>query len=177
MIWEAGWALDDRTMSILLSEISDETRFVFEAGSGKSTVEIAKRLKPHGGRLIALEEEERFASKTRTALEAEGLDASCVHVSSLGPTVAGIWYRKLPKIEPGSINLVLIDGPRSDGLDERSASLFVLEDSLAPNCTIVVDDTFRPADRKAVEIWKRMGWIVEDVATERGCSILRRREA
>lgn len=160
-------------MGVILGLITPQVRFVLEAGSGRSTVEIARALKPHGGKLVSLEEFDAYAEQTRAALAENGLDPSCVHVTRLGPTKAGIWYRSLPPIAPESIDLVVIDGPRSDGLDERAASLFVLEPYLSPSCVVVLDDAHRHADRRAVQLWERIGWSVEEVDTERGCVILR----
>lgn len=171
--WDPGWSLDEPTMAIVLGLVSPTTRLVLEAGSGRSTVEIAKALAPHGGRVIALEEWEPYAEQTRAALQESSSDNATVHVTRLGPTQHGIWYRNLPKLEFRSVDLVVIDGPRSDGLDERSASLFVLDPYLSPDCVVVIDDAKRHGDNRALQIWERIGWTVEHIDTERGCAILR----
>lgn len=169
-----SFELDNRTIDIVLSHITPATKLVIELGSGVSTVAIARAL-PKGARLISLEEEARFFDQTMTMLKKEKLqDRVSLHFCPIGPTREGVWYTKLPQLEASSVDLLVIDGPCSNGYDERAASVFVLDPYLKEDAVIVVDDAYRDADAAAMKKWWKLGWYGETIDTERGCAVLRK---
>ncbi|BCJ54697.1 hypothetical protein Asp14428_61720 [Actinoplanes sp. NBRC 14428] len=134
-------------------------RLVVELGSGTSTVWLAYALEKTGGRLVSLDHDEEYASRTRDMLDAHGLTAVAeVRTAPLSDlSVDGKTYRwydveKLSDVR--GIDLLLIDGPpAATGPDARFPAMHALESRLAPIATVVLDDANRPDEQDAVRRW------------------------
>jgi hypothetical protein len=158
----SGWAADPimgHNMVRLL--IDTRPRMVLECGSGSSTVVIARCLRALGqGRVISLEHDPAFASRTSELLQLHGLEDLATVITA--PLVAleadgqmFRWYG--PQYESllrDKIEVLLVDGPPGKtGPRARYPAVPILKPHLAPECWIMLDDGDRPDERQIAYAW------------------------
>jgi predicted O-methyltransferase YrrM len=155
---------------------------VLEFGSGRSSLVIAHALcAGGGGRLTSVEHAPEFARGAWAIAErVPGVDAQQV-VSRVRVTLTrGGPFNGYADAAPAlsaraPYDLVLIDGP--PGPLGRDWTMFAAIRHLSPGALVIVDDTARPGERRAVARWLRR-WpglsVVQDRPTVmRGATILR----
>lgn len=129
---------------------------VVELGSGATSLVIAKALAMHGsGRLHSYDQHAPFVAAMDDWLAEHDLDAAFHHAPLVQRDVRwpGLWYG-LTEV-PGSIDMLVIDGPPwavhpfARGMAER---LFPL---IAPGGTVLLDDAARPGERYVARRWKQ----------------------
>lgn len=156
-----GWALDATSLVKLLHLLRTERpALVVECGSGSSTVVIAQTIREWGGRVIALDHLEEFASASAALITSAGLDevadvrhAPLTEVEVEGQTLS--WYDPAQVEDLHDIELLVVDGPpAATGPDARYPALPILADRLTSSVTVVVDDIEREAERRAVSRWQ-----------------------
>lgn len=134
-------------------------RLVLELGSGTSTIWLAYVLEQTGGRLISLDHDPEYASRTRAALLAHGLtgvaevrDAPLAPVELDGRSYS--WYDPAVLEDLDDIDFLLVDGPPAAvGPDSRYPALPVAGPRLAAQATIVFDDANRKDEQAAIDRW------------------------
>jgi len=163
--WKADTYLLHRIVDIIA-----ETRpaTVVELGSGATSLVIAKALTQHGaGKLHSYDQHAPFVAAMGTWLAEHALTAA-FHHAPLGQRDVrwpGLWYN-LTAV-PGSIDLLVIDGPPwavhpfARGMAER---LFPL---IAPGGMVLLDDAARPGERYVAHRWKK-AWPEFDFHYENG---------
>lgn len=178
------WAISPDFGVLLLKELlRDRPRHLMELGSGVSTLLTAYCLERQGnGRLLSIDHDERFLEHTRLALKDHGLEsfvelrhAPLVPLELDGESFEYYSPRAL-EIEPG-LELLTIDGPPvRQQANARLPALQLLEGSLAPRATVLLDDAARAGEKAAVASWcaRWPAFLHEYVACEKGASILRR---
>jgi hypothetical protein len=184
------WSLRPAALMLVLNEIFVHQRVsVLECGSGNSTLAIARLLRRTGGRIVSLEDDERWADAVDRAIADEGLreHAAVVHAplapfsSELGE--AAPWYdadavrQHLPD---AAVDLLLVDGPSSVLSAEGTArfpAVPVVRDHLADDYTIVLDDANRPGEKEVAAAWSRMLGVDFDLIWRIGVTIGRSRAA
>ena len=137
-------------------------RWVIEAGSGLSTVVIARALElvGEGGVVISLEHKVEWAEDTRAMLAEQGLQQhSRVILAPLVPTEVGteefLWYDLTEVTLPDEIGLLFVDGPPgSSGAMARYPALPLLFDRLKPGGVVVLDDANRSEEQSIVRRWR-----------------------
>lgn len=153
--WKADTFLLHRIVDII--EEARPARVV-ELGSGATSLVIAQALAQHGGgRLHSFDQHAPFIEAMQIWLGEHGLDAEFHHapLTTRDARWPGLWYG-LTAV-PGSIDLLVIDGPPwavhpfARGMAER---LFPL---VAPGGTVLLDDAARPGERYVARRW-RMAW-------------------
>lgn len=129
---------------------------VVELGSGATSLVIARALALHGGgRLHSYDQHAPFVAAMHEWLAEHDLAADFHHAPLTTRDVRwpGLWYA-LNDV-PGSIDVLVIDGPPwavhpfARGMAER---LFAL---IAPGGTILLDDAARPGERYVAQRWKK----------------------
>lgn len=177
-----GWAASADVLVLLHQLVRNERpKHVLECGSGVSTLVLAYALRDiDGASLVTLEHDRRYLASTRELLRHHGLsDAVDLRFAPLVPVETGTegdrWYdpEQLPS---GPIDLMFIDGPPSNsGRPARAPALQLVDDRLAPDATIVVDDYLRASDRDTVSAWmeREPGFILETYPLEKGAAVLR----
>ena len=155
---------------------------VLEFGSGRSSLVIASALGvAGGGRLTSVEHEPEFGRGAWALAErVTGVDAHQV-VSKLRVTLTpGGPFNGYADAAPdvsarAPYDLVLVDGP--PGPLGRDWTLFASIRHLRPGALVIVDDTARPGERRAIERWLRrwpgLSVVSAEPATARGATILR----
>ncbi|MFM7348560.1 MAG: class I SAM-dependent methyltransferase [Erythrobacter sp.] len=144
---------------------------VVELGSGATSLVIAKALSGHGGgRLHSYDQHAPFVAAMDDWLADHDLTADFRHAPLTTRDVRwpGLWYG-LSEL-PGSIDLLVIDGPPwavhpfARGMAER---LFPL---IAPGGTVLLDDAARPGERYVARRWKQnwpdFDWHYEGAGTK-----------
>ncbi|MBG0562052.1 O-methyltransferase [Actinoplanes aureus] len=136
-----------------------QPRLVLELGSGTSSVWIAYVLEQAGGRLISLDHDIEYATRTRAVLAAHGLtDVAEVRHAPLTPVTIDDrdypWYDPEALADLHDVDFVLIDGPpAATGPDARYPALHVIEKRLAERATLVFDDAGRKDEQAAIAAW------------------------
>lgn len=136
-------------------------RWVIEAGSGLSTVVIARALEliGEGGVVISLEHKLEWAEDTRAMVGEQGLQQhSRVVVAPLVPIEVGgeefLWYDLAEVALPDEIDLLFVDGPPGkSGSLARYPAVPLLFDRLKQGGVILLDDANRAEEQSIVRRW------------------------
>jgi len=138
----------------------NKPKIILELGSGISTVVSSLTLKRLGvGRVIALDDSEKWAENTRTTLQLQGSEEYAeVRYAPLVKSKVGDrssnWYDLDVLKDINKIDLLLIDGPvDSDDEGLRYPALPLLADKLSEKAIIFADDCFRPNWKSLVLNW------------------------
>lgn len=179
------WAISPDFANLLLSLIDEvKPKVIVELGSGVSTIINAYRLEALGeGKVLALDHDAAFAEKTRENLRRHGLaEWASVHHTPLVELRFGErvreWYdlSQVPDLPP--IDLLIVDGPPTDGRPEsRYPALPLLHERLADGAVIVLDDAGRADEKKVRQRWlaEYPDWREEFIDNEKGAAIFRRK--
>jgi predicted O-methyltransferase YrrM len=180
-----GWAASPDLLLTLVDLVSTERpSLIVECGSGASTLWLALALRRFGidGRIIALDHDPVFAGKTRDFLArhdvldlAEVRDAPLESFSLDGETYS--WYARTAWEDLAGIDLLFVDGPpAATGHQARYPALPLLNKSLSPIATIVLDDLIVPDMREVLPRWLDAdpGFSSEILPLEKQAAVLRR---
>lgn len=157
-----GWALDRGTAAELDARLATlRPKVIVEAGSGSSTVVLARYARATGAKVVTLEHSPAFADRTRAALDrAAPGHAVDLRLAPLVSGEGGPWY---DTGLPDDVDFALIDGP-PEGTGGCAAALPALWPHLAPGWEAWLDDATRAGERAAVASWQaRYGVAVEDL--------------
>ncbi len=158
-----GWAASpDLLLEVVKSIRERPPETVVEMGSGTSSVVIAAALRQYGGgRLICLEHDDTYASRTEAELRRHALAdrVSIVH-APLGDIRIGAaewrWYTVPEWAIPERIDMLFVDGPpRATGPLARYPAVPFFADQLSDRVRIFLDDGDRPDEREVAARWAR----------------------
>jgi len=176
-----GWAITPDFAALLAALILEHhPSVVLETGSGVSTLIIGYCLRKTGGRLISLENNERFFTQTQHSLEAHGLqDIVTVLYTPLKPiSIQGKtwqWYDISALSDLPKINFLLVDGPYG-GLQKHSRypAVPLLSQWLDTSPVIILDDYSRVEEQEIGEMWLQIlkDFHAEQFDTEHGTLVL-----
>ncbi len=180
-----GWAASpDLLLTLVDLVITERPSLIVECGSGASTLWLALALRRFGidGRIIALDHDPVFSGKTRDFLArhdvldlAEVRDAPLESFSLDGETYS--WYARTAWEDLAGIDLLFVDGPpAATGHQARYPALPLLNKSLSPIVTIVLDDLIVPDMREVLPRWLDAdpGFSSEILPLEKQAAVLRR---
>jgi predicted O-methyltransferase YrrM len=180
-----GWAASPDLLLTLVDLVSTERpSLIVECGSGASTLWLALALRRFGidGRIIALDHDPVFGQRTRDFLArhdvldlAEVRDAPLESFSLDGETYS--WYARTAWEDLAGIDLLFVDGPpAATGHQARYPALPLLNKSLSPIATIVLDDLIVPDMREVLPRWLDAdpGFSSEILPLEKQAAVLRR---
>lgn len=166
--WKADTYLLHRIVDVI---VQTRPATVVELGSGATSLVIAKALAQHSdGMLHSYDQHAPFIEAMEGWLTEYALTAAFHHAPLEQRDVRwpGLWYN-LTAV-PGSIDLLVIDGPPwavhpfARGMAER---LFPL---IAPGGTVLLDDAARPGERYVARRWKKawpdFAWHYEGAGTK-----------
>jgi len=161
-----GWALPAETCERLVREIrARRPQTIVECGSGASTVLIASCLRTFdiNGHIVSLDHEPKYAESTRERLHQEEVsEYATVLTTPLATVRIGErqldWYDFDPKEHIESpVDVLLVDGPPWHvGVRARFPAVPILEEHLARDCFILLDDGDRDDERKIAGEWEAM---------------------
>lgn len=180
-----GWAASpDLLLTLVDLVITERPSLIVECGSGASTLWLALALRRFGidGRIIALDHDPVFSGRTRDFLArhdvldlAEVRDAPLESFSLDGETYS--WYARTAWEDLAGIDLLFVDGPpAATGHQARYPALPLLNKSLSPIATIVLDDLIVPDMREVLPRWLDAdpGFSSEILPLEKQAAVLRR---
>jgi predicted O-methyltransferase YrrM len=180
-----GWAASpDLLLALVDLVITGRPSLIVECGSGASTLWLALALRRFGidGRIIALDHDPVFSGRTRDFLArhdvldlAEVRDAPLESFSLDGETYS--WYARTAWEDLAGIDLLFVDGPpAATGHQARYPALPLLNKSLSPVATIVLDDLIVPDMREVLPRWLDAdpGFSSEILPLEKQAAVLRR---
>lgn len=182
----SDWAISPQAAKTLIDEFFDSgARTVLEMGSGVSTVLLGLALKASGrpGRVVALEHDAAYATKTRRLVEQHNL-SDVVTVLDCPLVPVGIdgkdyrWYDIEQLEEDLVVDLLFVDGPPAASSPEaRMPAVPLLWSRLAPDATVLLDDARRPDEQRILTAWTTSfpGLVLIEVRDKRGTGVLRRR--
>jgi hypothetical protein len=189
----SDWAMRPSAISLVVDEMRGGRRALVELGSGASTVVLARAARELGARIVSVEHDRVWAEEIRRLLRRERLDVGTIvdaPLAELDPVALAVpsepmlraprvWYELAEVLGacPELIELLVVDGPSAADEPDvliRAPALPALRDRLAEECTIVLDDVSRPAERRTAELWRHeLGCELE--LTDTGVAVLRRR--
>ena len=180
-----GWAASpDLLLALVDLVITDRPSLIVECGSGASTLWLALAMRRFGidGRIIALDHDPVFSGRTRDFLGrhdvldlAEVRDAPLESFSLDGETYS--WYARTAWEDLAGIDLLFVDGPpAATGHQARYPALPLLNKSLSPIATIVLDDLIVPDTLEVLPRWLDAdpGFSSEILPLEKQAAVLRR---
>ena len=158
--WEGSMAEPSLLVAAVEALLARANPSVIELGSGFSTLVLAYALEAKGkGRLIALEDNARFAAITRRLLAEHGLGEYATVMDAPLRLIdlddgSYQWYTLPVKEIEAPVDLVLVDGP-AGGLASsiRYPALPALLEYLAQDAVILADDTDRFHEHQNVVRW------------------------
>ena len=165
--WNAMSMTPTAVTTLVNDIVVNERRTIVECGAGISTAFIARLLRQRGeGRLITIDHDPEWAAVIDRALQEERL-SEWVHIvtAPLAPTELSWdgepWYSEevLARLDvQDGIDLLVVDGPPAYAKELRHArypALPFFSDSLAPNCTLILDDVGRRGELDVVARWEQ----------------------
>lgn len=182
----SDWTIESELAEHLVSIIEHtKPKQIIECGSGLSTVIMAYALQKNGsGRVIALENNPRFANKTFHWLAEHDLrkwadirHAPITRVRNPWDKMDYPWYDVPDDLSSKKFDFLLVDGPEHHVCHmARWPAIFVLGSMLEYDCTIVCDDTNRKHEAAMIEHWLEQvpDFTMEKLGTWRGATVLRR---
>ncbi len=158
-----GWAITAPVVSAIAGRLllEDHPLTVLELGSGASTLWTALAVSRSGrGRCVSLDHSEEFAQRTRDMLQDKGVadHADVLYSPLVEQDVNGNTYQYYDlSVLPDdlAIDVLLVDGPpATPDSNNRYPAVPLLYDRLRPGALIVVDDTIRADERRAIASWQ-----------------------
>lgn len=128
---------------------------ILECGSGVSTLLISALSRANRTEVIVLENSKVWHSFMSRVIKALEYDHVQVMFAPLVEYDDFVWYKVPPDI-PGPVHLVVCDGPPGKTRGGRYGLLPVMQRNLAENCTVLLDDTHRQAERDIIDNWSRL---------------------
>jgi hypothetical protein len=124
-------------------------RVIVECGSGVSTRVLAEYAARTGATVLSLEQDERYAHRTRRSLGRLARNVEVRHVP-LAQTAHGPWY---DTVLPDNIDFALIDGP-TEASGGRAVTFPHIYPHLTGNWEVWLDDAARPGEAAALDGWR-----------------------
>jgi predicted O-methyltransferase YrrM len=180
-----GWAASPDLILVLVDQvIAQRPSLIVECGSGASTLWLALAMRKFkiDGRIIALDHDPVFGGKTRDFLTrhdvgdlAEVRDAPLESFSLDGQAYS--WYARRAWEDLTGIDLLFVDGPPATTAPlARYPALPLLNGSLSPVATAVLDDLVVPDMQKVLQLWleEYPDFSSEILPLEKQAAVLRR---
>jgi predicted O-methyltransferase YrrM len=157
---------------VATARVVNATRML-ELGAGLSTLALARYLaavQHADAQLVTVEQDQAHADTVKAWLEKLELQqyvqivvAPTKAVEVHGVKTESYAFEDCVDFPTGPFDLLVIDGPNGGGPEgkpfARLPTLPKLRDRLTDEAVVVLDDAFRDAELKAVEIWARAGQV------------------
>lgn len=159
------WSLGADALALLGDEIRRrEHPVVVELGTGSGSGLLAALARERGGRYIGIEHDFGWADSVRHAIEAAGDERARVVSAPLKPCRFGRWPtrwydadRVRAAVDGYTVDVLVVDGPPQHvGPYTRAVAVGVLAPCLARDAVVVIDDSERSEDARAVRLWREV---------------------
>ena len=158
----------------------ENPKVIVECSSGASTIVLAYYARKHTNiRVLSLEHDKEYASKTQNELHRHGLaeHAAVIHAPLKEYAITGdnyFWYDtdQLVNSLPATIDLIIVDGPPHYlSKNSRYPALPLLNKNMSKTGALILDDANRKAEKEIVKLWAKQFNIEETMIgkCEKGC--------
>ena len=142
-----------------LRHVGQRTRMtegrILECGSGATTLLIAALTARRGNPFVVFEHNREWYRYMRELLGRLGFN----HVELVHAPLVDYgrysWYSVPAGLQADSFSLVICDGPPGNNPGGRYGLLPTMQQRLAEDCVILLDDSHRPAERRIIDIWRK----------------------
>lgn len=154
-----GWYPDERVLELLVDLVeSRESCQAVVCGAGLSVAVLARACQLAGtGPVWAIESDDRAVAVTRGLLARIGAQAKIIKAELTEYNKHNLWYARWSVSRlPDRIDLLFLDGPgHFAGRMPRWPAGPELFPQLAPDGAVVLDDSRRVKEKKAMELWAK----------------------
>jgi len=127
---------------------------ILECGSGLTTIIMGKIAQLKDTEVWALEHNKTWAERVEKQLLKHGIHNVHICVKPLKDYSDFIWYDPPLDTMPENFALAACDGPPGDLKGGRIGLIPIMQDKLADNCVILLDDIERERERAVADQWK-----------------------
>jgi hypothetical protein len=149
------WSADEMYLAEVVLTAETTKGSILECGSGLTTLLMSAVAARRGLQVHALEHNETWHARVRDAIREMGGATTTVHLASLRAFAEYDWYDARLEDFPSDFTLVVCDGPPGSTRGGRSGMLPTMRGKLARQCTVLLDDVSRPAERELAIGWSR----------------------
>jgi hypothetical protein len=155
--WGNSWSAQQEFLEASLREARATDGSILECGSGLSTLLIGAVAQARGIRVWSLEHEPRWTERVRKYLRKYQIRSVTLAMAPIRSYGDFDWY-SLTSLQgiPANISLVICDGPPGATRGGRYGLVPVMLEKLRADCTILLDDGAREAERSIAARWGRM---------------------
>ncbi len=172
-----GSAIRAKSIEIVINEIViHQRKLIVECGGGISTILLGSIMKKVGGKVICLENDEKWAAFIRTQIP----DDYPVQIvtAPLEKSDGVFWYERAAvqsALENEAVDLLLIDGPISSaGKLMRYPAVAAIKPFLCEDFCIILDDIHRSEEQKTVrKLLKENDFVERLYLSNGGLAVLR----
>lgn len=148
-----GYAAGFSYLRHMSQKVLGSSGAILECGSGVSTLLIASLTHSARTEVLVLENSDVWHRFMSQVIDALGYDHVKVVYAPLVEYEDFAWYEVGETGLSKPIRLVVCDGPPGKTKGGRYGLLPVMRQYLADNCTVLLDDTHRQAERNIIEEW------------------------
>ena len=128
---------------------------ILECGSGATTLLIAALTARQGNPFVVFEHDLEWYHSMRELLRRLGFTHVKLVYAPLIDYGQYSWYSVPDDLQTDAFSLVICDGPPGNNPGGRYGLLPAMQQRLAQDCVILLDDSHRPAERRIIDIWRR----------------------
>jgi hypothetical protein len=150
-----GWsALIDYNQTII-EYISKEDGFIFECGSGLSTLLAGVIVKKNGLKMVSIENSPYWGEKIIREVKRNNLYNNKILLRDLKNYDNFDWY-DIEGIDIDKISLCICDAPPGNTYGGRKGFLYLMKDKLSIGSIILVDDLNRKSEQDMIKEWQEI---------------------
>jgi hypothetical protein len=128
---------------------------ILECGCGATTLLIATLTQSQGNPFVVFEHNLDWYNYMRKLLAKLGFNHVTLIHAPLTDYGNYSWYRIPEELQINQFSLVICDGPPGNNPGGRYGLLPAMQQRLAQDCVILLDDSHRPAEKRIIDIWRK----------------------
>jgi hypothetical protein len=128
---------------------------ILECGSGATTLLIAALTARQGNSFVVFEHNLEWYHYMHELLGQLGYTHVNLVYAPLVDYGQYSWYSVPDELQTDAFSLVICDGPPGNNPGGRYGLLPAMQQRLAQDCVILLDDSHRPAERRIIDIWRK----------------------
>jgi hypothetical protein len=172
------WSADESFLAEAVRSAARATGPILECGSGLTTLLMGAVTARTGVHIHALEGNAEWHGRASQTAAQVGMSNIRIHLAPIRDFGDFDWYDAPVATLPHDFALVVCDGPPASTRGGRSGMLPIMRGNLAAACTVLIDDTNRPAEQEVVQRWTReLGATTDSRANGRGFARIERRSS
>jgi hypothetical protein len=171
-----GFSSDTSYLRAIINYCLKGNLHILECGSGLSTIVMGIIGDQYNNSITALENHEQWHDKINKELQKQQIKCAKTMHAPLVNYGDFHWYDIQGLDEKIEYDLSICDGPPSKTLGGRIGLLYLIDKSLKPGATILLDDYMRAEEQSIVRDWiKRYDYTVNDLETNEVFAVLNKK--